>query len=83
VGPELWAALNPRTQLYAFYQHNTAAGQGTLNARFSWEFAPLSFVHLVVNDRRPVTSDLLPNREAAMAPHQRQFLLKVSYLRGL
>lgn len=82
VGPELRAALNPRTQLYAFYQHNTAAGQGTLNARFSWEFAPLSFLHLVVNDGRPVTSDLFPDREA-VAPHQRQFLLKVSYLWGL
>lgn len=27
---------------------------GTLNARFSWEFAPLSFVYVVYNDRQAI-----------------------------
>ncbi len=83
VAPELRVALNPRTQLYAFYQHNTAAGQGTLNARFSWEFAPLSFLHLVVNDGRPVASGLLPAGVETEIPPTRQILLKLSYLWGV
>ncbi len=82
VAPELRVSLNARTQLFAFYQHNTAAGTGVLNARFSWEFAPLSFVHLVVNDGRPVESTLFPDR-GLDGPRDRQILLKVSYLRGL
>lgn len=79
LAPELRVALNPRAQLYTVYQHNTAAGRGTLNARFSWEFAPLSHVHLVVNDGRPVRSDL-PVVDALSLPRERQLLLKLSYL---
>ena len=52
-GPELRVFLNPRVQWSAFYQHNTAAAQGSLNARFSWEFAPLSYLFVVYNDRQP------------------------------
>ena len=35
-------ALNPRLQLSAFYQYNTADEQGRLNIRASWEYKPLS-----------------------------------------
>lgn len=79
VGARLRAALNPRLQFSTFYQHNTAAGRGTLNARFSWEFAPLSFVHLVLNDGRPVGSDLFETGRPEVS-RNRQLLLKISYL---
>jgi hypothetical protein len=35
--------------LSAFYQYNTDARNGSLNARFSWEYRPLSFIYLVIN----------------------------------
>jgi hypothetical protein len=52
--PELRLAWNPRVQLSSFYQYNTNAERGTLNARFSWEFAPLSYLFVVYNDRRAI-----------------------------
>ncbi|MCK6618849.1 MAG: DUF5916 domain-containing protein, partial [Cyclobacteriaceae bacterium] len=51
-GVTLRLALNPRVQLISFYQYNTAASRSTLNARFVWEYRPLSFVYLVLNDNR-------------------------------
>jgi hypothetical protein len=51
-GVTLRLALNPRVQLISFYQYNTAANRSTLNARFVWEYRPLSFVYLVLNDNR-------------------------------
>lgn len=57
VAPELRLAWSPRLQLTAFYQYNTSVERGTLNARFSWEYAPLSYVFVVVNDRRRVGGD--------------------------
>ncbi|MEL6556945.1 MAG: DUF5916 domain-containing protein [Bacteroidota bacterium] len=50
-------ALNPRLQLSAFYQYNTADEQGRLNIRASWEYKPLSFVYLVFNDSNIDTFD--------------------------
>ncbi len=79
VGMRLRAAPNPRLQLSTFYQHNTAAGRGTLNARISWEFAPLSFAHLVLNDQRPVGTDPVGDGWPEVS-RARQLLLKVSYL---
>lgn len=54
LAPELRLAWNPRVQLSGFYQYNTNAERGTLNARFSWEFAPLSYLYVVYNDRRTI-----------------------------
>jgi hypothetical protein len=54
VAPEVRVSWNPRVQLSSFYQYNTAAERGTLNARFSWEFAPLSYLYVVYNDRRTI-----------------------------
>jgi hypothetical protein len=79
LGLQLRASLDPRTQVSTFHQRNTVTGHRTLNARFSWEFAPLSFVHLVVNDGRPVAGNLLPDRLEEI-PRDRQVLLKISYL---
>lgn len=46
----LRTALNPRLQLTSTYQYNSARGRSSLNARFSWEYRPLSFLYVVLND---------------------------------
>jgi hypothetical protein len=76
VAPELRLAWNPRVQLSSFYQYNTNAERGTLNARFSWEFAPLSYLYVVYNDRRTIGAA----REAMVAglPTE-QLLVKLVY----
>lgn len=53
IAPELRLALNPRLQLAVFYQHNTAAERDGWNARFIWEWRPLSFLHLVYTRDTP------------------------------
>ena len=42
-------ALNPRIQLIGFYQKNTANNADNYNIRLSWEYMPLSYIHLVLN----------------------------------
>jgi hypothetical protein len=74
-GPELRVFLNPRVQWSAFYQYNTVQELGTLNARFSWELAPLSYVYVVFNDRRAV--------DGGSAPRGQSLIVKVSWLRQL
>ncbi len=74
--PEVRLAWSPRVQLTAFYQYNSEIERGTANARFSWEFAPLSYLYVVYNDRRPARalSRLIdPTRS-------NQLLLKLVYL---
>ena len=71
-GPELRLFLNPRVQWSAFYQYNSAAQRGTLNARFSWEFLPLSFLYVVYNDRQPIAGGL--------SPVSRSLIVKLSWL---
>ncbi|NQZ43430.1 MAG: carbohydrate binding family 9 domain-containing protein [Flavobacteriaceae bacterium] len=43
-------ALNPRVQLTTFYQYNSFDEQGRWNVRLSWEYMPLSFIYVVLND---------------------------------
>ncbi|MBL0169816.1 MAG: carbohydrate binding family 9 domain-containing protein [Gemmatimonadaceae bacterium] len=74
-GPELRVFLNPRVQWSAFYQYNTAVERGTLNARFSWEFSPLSYVYIVYNDRQAVQSGTTPTA--------RSLIVKLTWLRQL
>lgn len=45
-------ALNPRLQLSTFYQYNSFDQQGRWNLRFSWEYQPLSFLYIVLNEGR-------------------------------
>ena len=45
-------ALNPRLQLSTFYQYNSFDQQGRWNLRFSWEYQPLSFLYIVLNEER-------------------------------
>jgi hypothetical protein len=66
-------ALNPRVQFNTFYQYNSFNKQGRWNARFSWEYAPLSFIYLVFNDVQtdafePVLTD-------------RQLISKITFLK--
>ncbi len=42
--------LYPRLQLSSFYQYNSFNEQGRLNIRGSWEYLPLIFVYVVIND---------------------------------
>ncbi len=72
VAPELRLAWSPRLQLSTFYQYNTSAERGALNARLSWEFAPLSFVYLVMNDSRAIRD--------GVTPMERSLVLKVVWL---
>jgi Domain of unknown function (DUF5916) len=74
-GPEFRVFLNPRVQWSAFYQYNTAVERGTLNARFSWEFTPLSFLYVVYNDRQAVLDGTTPTA--------RSLIIKLSWLRQL
>ncbi|MEL6867340.1 MAG: hypothetical protein AAFP19_23140 [Bacteroidota bacterium] len=43
-------ALNPRLQLSAFYQYNSFDQQGRWNIWGGWEYRPLSFLYIVLND---------------------------------
>ena len=78
LAPELRLSLNPRLQLIAFWQYNTAAERSTWNARFSWEFEPLSYVFVVFNDNRTFDQ---PRFETPFT--QREAIIKISYLRQL
>jgi len=55
-------ALNPRLQLSAFYQYNSFDEQGRWNVRASWEYQPLSFVYVVLNDTQ-INDERNPFRE--------------------
>lgn len=67
-------ALNPRLQLIAFYQQNSENDSRNYNIRFSWEYTPLSYVYVVLNQRQ--FQDIsLKTRE------QDQAIVKVSYLK--
>ncbi|MEM0962981.1 MAG: DUF5916 domain-containing protein [Bacteroidota bacterium] len=83
VGAETRLALSPRLQATAFWQYNSLVDQAFLNARLSWEFAPLSFVYLVVNDSRFIvpTADRMATPDRF--PAEQQGVLKVSFLRQL
>ncbi len=75
LAPELRLFLNPRVQWSAFYQYNTLQQRGALNARFSWEFAPLSFLYVVYNDRQAI--------QDGTTPSARSVIVKLSWLRQL
>jgi hypothetical protein len=49
-------ALSPKLQLAGSYQRDTDGNASIFNARFSWEFLPLSFLYIVVTDTRSVLS---------------------------
>ena len=71
--------LTPRMNVTAFYQRNTDLSRGTANIRYSWEFAPLSFLFVVFNDG--VTVD--GNAPLPLAPPRQQLVVKLSWLAQL
>ena len=75
LAPEVRLFLNPRVQWSAFYQYNTLVDRGAMNARFSWEFAPLSFLYVVYNDRTAIRDGTTPSA--------RSIIVKLSWLRQL
>jgi hypothetical protein len=80
LSPELRLALNPRLQLTTFYQYNSDAARGALNARLSWEFAPLSYVYVVTNDLRAAGPD---GATVGPARPARQLVVKLVWMRQL
>lgn len=66
-------ALNPRLQFSTFYQYNSFDKKGRLNARLSWEYLPLSFIYLVLNDTQTDVFD--PVQEST------QFISKITLIR--
>lgn len=80
IAPELRFALNPRLLLTTFYQYNSDVARGALNARVSWEFAPLSYVYFVMNDLRAAGPDA---RTIGPRTATRQAVLKVVWLKPL
>jgi hypothetical protein len=80
VVPQVRVSFDPRTQVSAFYQHNTATGRATVNARFSWEFAPLSFLHVVLNEGRDIDATLPDRSLLPGRPRDRQLVVKLTYL---
>ncbi|MEP6712058.1 MAG: hypothetical protein ABJA37_06570 [Ferruginibacter sp.] len=69
ITPNIRMALNPRVQLNVFYQYNTATVRSRWNARFSWEYRPLSYLYLVFNE----------NKKTGFK--QDQSIAKISYLK--
>jgi hypothetical protein len=63
---------SPRLQWSTFYQYNTVQKRGTMNARLSWEFSPLSFLYIVYNDRQPILGGNVPTA--------RSLIVKLSWL---
>lgn len=66
-------AANPRIQLSGFYQYNTFDKQGRINLRGSWEFAPLSFLHLVYNESNFQSSPISNNSGIVKISYLKQF----------
>jgi hypothetical protein len=67
-------ALNPRIQLIAFYQQNAENKSKNYNIRFAWEYRPLSYIYIVLNQRQFQTITLKRQMED-------QAICKISYLK--
>lgn len=67
-------ALNPRIQLIAFYQKNAENNSKNYNIRFAWEYRPLSYIYIVLNQRQFQTTTLKRQVED-------QAICKISYLK--
>lgn len=56
-------ALNPKLQLSGFYQYNDFTKTGRINARFSWEYLPQSFIYLVFNNTETDAFNTISSQE--------------------
>lgn len=71
VTPNIRMAVNPRLQLNVFYQYNTATERSRWNARFSWEYKPLSYIYLVFNENK--TTGFKQDASIAKISYLKQF----------
>lgn len=78
--PLVRLGLTPRMNLSTFFQHNTDAGRGTLNVRYAWEWAPLSYLFIVYNDGKNFGNGLLV---PGALPDRRQLVVKLSWMTQL
>lgn len=78
IAPNVRIALNPRVQITAFWQYNTDLNSNSINTRFSWEFAPLSYLYFVFNDIHPFG-------DKGLSPVQgnQQTIFKLTYLKQI
>jgi hypothetical protein len=76
---EIRLALNPRVQWITFYQYNTAINRNTLNTRLQWEYKPLSFIFVVLNDNQQDFT----NKDTNITSRQnnQQGVFKITYLK--
>lgn len=78
--PLMRVGLTPRMNLSGFWQWNTDAGRGTLNVRYAWEWAPLSYLFVVYNDGRNFGHSLL---DPTALPDRRALVVKLSWVAQL
>jgi hypothetical protein len=76
---EIRLALNPEVQWISFYQYNTAINRNTLNTRLQWEYKPLSFIFLVLNDNRQDFTN--SETQVASRVNSQQGVFKITYLK--
>lgn len=62
---ELRIALNTKIQLSAYFQYNSLSGMLRWNIRGAYEFSPLSFLYIIVN-QTPTTSLLSENQQGVL-----------------
>ncbi len=76
IAPEIRLALDPLVQFSTFYQYNTATNKAALNARFSWQYRPLSFIYVVYNTNGDIerAADGFLNRDQSE-------IIKASYIK--
>jgi hypothetical protein len=68
---EARVAASPRMQLTGLFQRSTATSSTSWNARFSWEFRPLSYFYIVYNSSRG---------DGVGALREQQAIAKITYL---
>ena len=76
---EIRLALNPRVQWISFYQYNSAINRNTFNTRLQWEYKPLSFIFLVLNDNRQDFTN--PETQINSRLVNQQGVFKITYLK--
>ncbi len=78
LGSELRLSLNPRLQLITFYQYNTTNKRANINSRLSWEYLPLSYLYVVINENR---EDQLNSLLNPIRIQNNQSIIKLTFLK--
>ncbi len=70
-------ALNPQVRFSTFYQRNSVSEAASWNARFAWEYQPLSYFYLVYNRDESDVPGALPGTTGS------EVIAKLTYLFSL